>query len=150
MDADLVEYEVPPAVLSKAANLADHGLLIACEGDPPRPDAPPPQITARVDGKRVGEISGLFRNGDGTFGFSKISVHESWRNRGIGKSLLAEALRICREVGGTRMRLWTRPPTAERFYKPMGFHVACNFDTYVKQLPQDLTSEAWIARHRYV
>jgi len=48
------------------------------------------------------------------------------------------------------MPLWTRPKTAERFYVKLGFRVVRNFDTFGKVLEQDLLSEDWIARHRYL
>ena len=64
--------------------------------------------------------------------------------------MLARAVERARQLGGTSMPLWTRPKTAERFYVKLGFEVVRNFDTFGTVLRQDLLSEAWIARHRYL
>ena len=108
-------------------------------------------IFVATDGEEViGEVHGIGLGSKGNGIFSGIQVLDKYRNRGIGKLLLVAAIKYSRELGGKIMQLWTRPMTANRFYVPIGFEIAMNYDVYGKSLPQDILSEDWIARFRHL
>ena len=107
-------------------------------------------VLALLGGRVVGDCRDIHVGAEGRAGYGNIVTHPEFRNRGIGTVMLARAVGRARELGGTSMPLWTRPKTAERFYVKLGFEVVRNFDTLGTVLKQDLLSEAWIARHRYL
>ena len=111
--------------------------------------APRSVIACFNDGEIVGVVRGV-RVQDGKAAFSMISTKESLRNKGIGKIILATALEECRKDGGTGMRLWTRPQTAQRFYHKLGFHTEREYIVMGKAVAQDFATEEWIARNRYL
>lgn len=87
---------------------------------------------------------------DGNAAFGMISTLPPFRNRGIGKVLLGAALEECRRQGGTGMRLWTRPQTAQRFYHKLGFHTEREYVVLGKAVAQNFATKEWIARNRYL
>ena len=108
-------------------------------------------IFVATDGEEViGEVHGIGLGLKGNGIFTGIHVLNKYRNQGIGKLLLVAAILYSRELGGNIMQLWTRPMTASRFYVPIGFKIAMNYDVYGKALPQDILSEDWIARFRHL
>ena len=108
-------------------------------------------IFVAMDGNKIiGEVHGVGVGSKGNGIFSGIQVLDDYRNRGIGKQLLISAILFTREQGSEIMQLWTRPMTADRFYVPIGFKIAMNYDVYGKTLQQDILSEDWIARFRHL
>lgn len=80
---------------------------------------------AKVDGKIVGTLSlVIFRIPTGTRAWIEdVVVEETTRRRGIGKSLIMEALKRAYDLGAKTVDLTSRPTreTANRLYKQIGF-----------------------------
>lgn len=172
VNIDLARYQSPESVRRKEEALAAQGVEVRL-GEPgdaepyrtylqelgsadwpetferwlARPDR---TVLALLGDRVVGDCRGIHVDAQGRAGYGNIVTHPEFRNRGIGTVMLARAVERARQLGGTSMPLWTRPKTAERFYVKLGFEVVRNFDTFGTVLRQDLLSEAWIARHRYL
>jgi len=100
--------------------------------------------------KIAGALTGYEVNSKKISNYGGVGVLADYRNYGIGKLLLAKAMEECSKLGSTKMKLWTRPQTADRFYNKLGFSVAKNYDVYAKEIPQDFITEKWIARNRFL
>jgi len=168
VDIDLAHYSHNERVRSSIKKLCEEGIRVEpatpelgrmyeryareAQGEAPRglPDDPGRFLVARTEDRIVGGVSHVGVREGGRAGFGSIQALMDFRNRGIGTVLLASALARCKELGGLSMPLWTRPQTADRFYLKIGFRVVREYDVYAKTLAQDLLSEEWIARHRYV
>lgn len=61
-----------------------------------------------------------------------FAVHPGFRNRGIGRKLLVQALRESRQMGATSATLEVRSSnlTAQRLYKDLGFEVVSTRSRY--------------------
>lgn len=77
---------------------------------------------AESDGQIVGSIA-IVRHSKHTAQLRWFFVHPSYRGRGIGKQLLSEALRFCREKKYRAVSLWTTSEleTARHLYIGAGF-----------------------------
>jgi ribosomal protein S18 acetylase RimI-like enzyme len=82
---------------------------------------------AESAGGVIGMVSILFSvstaEGGRAAWLEDMIVHPDWRDRGIGRKLLEEALRRAREAGCLRVTLLTDPSNEEamRFYSRAGF-----------------------------
>ncbi|HVW08954.1 MAG TPA: GNAT family N-acetyltransferase [Bryobacteraceae bacterium] len=79
-------------------------------------------VMAVLDGKPVG-CCALLAMPDSCFEIGKMAVSEEWRGRGIGRDLLAYAVRRGRERGAKRLYLETstKLPNAIHLYESQGF-----------------------------
>lgn len=97
-------------------------------------------IVAEVDGRLAGAVT-LFSKSLpsspegwplGWAGIRLLAVHPSYRRRGIGRALVEECIRRCREQGITTIGLHTTEfmDVARRMYERMEFKRVPKFDFY--------------------
>jgi GNAT superfamily N-acetyltransferase len=95
-------------------------------------------IVAEVNKQLAGTVTlylNAHRSGEGGWprgwaGVRLLAVHPSYRNRGIGRSLMEECLRRCRKAGVATVGLHTTEmmDVARRMYERMGFVRVPKFD----------------------
>ena len=96
-------------------------------------------LVAEVDGKVVGTLDLLtvanLSHGGSPWGIvENVVVDETSRGRGIGRSLMDEAVRRCRDAGCYKVQLLSnkRRSQAHEFYRSVGFEaVAEGFRRYL-------------------
>ena len=95
-------------------------------------------IVAELEGRLVGSVT-LYMDGSRAFpdgwpegwaGIRLLAVHPAYRRHGIGRALMEECLRRCREQGVLTIGLHTTEimETARRMYERMGFVRVPEFD----------------------
>ncbi|MBI4303706.1 MAG: GNAT family N-acetyltransferase [Chloroflexi bacterium] len=95
-------------------------------------------VVAEVDNRLVGAVT-LYLEGlhysergwpQGWAGIRLLAVHPAYRGRGIGRALMEECIRRCREHGIATIGLHTTEimDIARRMYERMGFKRAPEFD----------------------
>jgi GNAT superfamily N-acetyltransferase len=83
-------------------------------------------LTAHVDGRLVGSFAIVGSREDPTVGRIRwVIVEEGYHGRGIGKELLRRGLEFCRQMGYTKVTLWTVEglPQSYGLYEKAGFQV---------------------------
>ena len=92
-------------------------------------------IVAELNGHLVGAVTLYLNSGqegwpDGWAGVRLLAVHPSYRGRGIGRALMEECIRRCRNHGIITIGLHTTEfmDVARRMYEKMGFVRVTEFD----------------------
>jgi len=77
---------------------------------------------AEVAGQTIGSIAVVGRS-ESEAQLRWFLIHPNWRNLGLGRTLLQEALEFCRECGYKTICLWTvsNLTVATHLYKSVGF-----------------------------
>ena len=80
--------------------------------------------TARLHGLTVGVLV-LLETGPGTIEIMNIAVAEDYQGQGIGKQLVAEAVRIARQKKANRLEVGTGNSSIDElaFYQKVGFRM---------------------------
>jgi len=75
------------------------------------------------EGEEIVGTVGLMAEGDGNFELIKMCVDEKWRGRGISKLLIETCLKKVKELGGTKLILFSNHQlqTALKLYEKYGF-----------------------------
>lgn len=78
---------------------------------------------AKADDQIIGSAA-LMPEGHGIFELAKMSVHPTWRGRGIGKLLIEKCLAQARELQAKKILLFSNHQlkTALKLYEQYGFH----------------------------
>ncbi len=97
-------------------------------------------IVAELDGQLVGTVTLYLDTGhssqkgwpNGWAGIRLLAVHPAYRGRGIGRALMEECIRRCRNQGIATIGLYTTEmmDVARRMYERMSFVRAPEFDFY--------------------
>ncbi|WP_285415886.1 bifunctional helix-turn-helix transcriptional regulator/GNAT family N-acetyltransferase [Pseudomonas sp. efr-133-TYG-5] len=97
---------------------------------------------AEKDGKVIGSVF-IVRLDETTAKLRMLYVDASARGLGIGSRLVEECLRFARQVGYSRMTLWTTSnlSAARKIYQKAGFELV--EETPVHSFGKDLVSQTW-------
>ncbi|MFX0123570.1 MAG: GNAT family N-acetyltransferase [Candidatus Hodarchaeota archaeon] len=107
--------------------LEDHNRKFPSGGlDIPKPDIS--LVMKDISGKIIGGVITSMLTG--VMHLEVLWVDETYRNRGLGKSLVLQAERIAKEKGYPASHTWTFSFQAPEFYQSIGYEVLGIFDGY--------------------